>query len=82
MPAQVDRFELEVPATADPQSQAAWGSLRRALDAVGERTAAIGEGPYTPATAADWASPAPTTIADALDRLAAQVAVLGAAPVP
>ena len=37
---------------------------------------------YTPGTAANWAAPAPATVQEALDRLAAQAAAQAAAPVP
>jgi hypothetical protein len=37
---------------------------------------------YTPATPGDWAATAPANLQDAIDRLAAQVASLGATPVP
>lgn len=82
MPSAIDRYELEVPTTSDPADQMRWGSIRRALDAVGQRTAQLGTMPYAPSTPASWAAPAPTTVAAALDRLAAEVAVLSGAPVP
>ena len=82
MPASVDRYDLEVPSTLDPASQASWGSMRRALDAVGARTAQLGTMPYQAGSAASWAAPAPTTVAQALDRLAAQLAAVGGVPVP
>lgn len=82
MPSEIDRYELEVPTTTDPADQMRWGSLRRALDAVGQRTAELGTMPYAAGTPASWASPAPTTVASALDRLAAEVATLAGAPVP
>lgn len=37
---------------------------------------------YTPATAADWTDPDPTTVKAALDRIASVVAVLNAGPIP
>jgi hypothetical protein len=36
-----------------------------------------GSGSYAPAVPANWASPAPTTIAEALDRIAAKLGTLG-----
>lgn len=37
--------------------------------------------PYIPTNAGDWAG-SPTTVQEALDRMAAQVAILGSAPIP
>jgi hypothetical protein len=37
---------------------------------------------YAPGTPGDWAAPAPTNAQDALDRMAAAVAVLLAGPIP
>jgi len=37
---------------------------------------------YTPTTPADWAGTAPTNVQQALDRIAAQLAVVGAVPIP
>lgn len=51
--------------------------------AVGEEVAEVAAGEtYTPATPGDWAGPPPATSAEAIDRLAAAVAGLLAAPVP
>lgn len=46
------------------------------VDAKGRVTAAANGGQYAPGTPGDWASTPPTTIATALDRLAAVVKVL------
>lgn len=40
----------------------------------------VEDGSYTPAVPGDWANPDPTTVAEALDRLAAAVAALGPPP--
>lgn len=37
---------------------------------------------YTPADPTDWVDPDPTTVQEALDRLAATVAVLNSGPIP
>jgi hypothetical protein len=37
---------------------------------------------YIPATSGNWASSAPTTIAGAIDRLAAAVSTLRGSPIP
>lgn len=47
------------------------GNVEAALSRVRKDVDAKTDGSYTPANAADWASPPPTTIAEALDRLAA-----------
>jgi hypothetical protein len=44
--------------------------IQRALERVRARTTELGTMPYTPSTPANWTSPAPTTVAEALDRLA------------
>ncbi len=61
------------------------GGVQRALDGIAvdldglEESAAA----YTPGDATDWASPAPTTIKAALDRLADKVRALnGGTPIP
>lgn len=59
--------------TGDPAHTQLETNVRNALDQLngnlGGMTAL--DVAYTPATAANWASPAPTTVADALDRLVA-----------
>ena len=40
----------------------------------------VADGSYTPGTPADWANPKPTTVDEALDRLAAAVTALGPKP--
>jgi hypothetical protein len=70
------RYKLEQPATTSPADQAAWGSHQRALASVGRDVAALERGPYTPGLAASWSGTPPTTIAEALDRLAALLKTL------
>lgn len=51
---------------ADADNELAVRRLRKSITDSATTAAA-----YTPADASNWASPAPTTIAEALDRLAA-----------
>lgn len=46
--------------------------INRSMHSIDERIAATST--YTPATPGDWADPPPSTIAEALDRLAAAFA--------
>jgi hypothetical protein len=41
-----------------------------------------GDVTYTPAAGANWVDPDPTTVQAAIDRIAAQLAAVGAAPIP
>lgn len=61
-----------------------FGSLPTLAGFLGTRstTSSAGLLPYTPAVDANWANPDPTTIQSALDRIAAQLAIVGAAPIP
>lgn len=63
-----------------PVSAALQGDVERAL--VGVRADITAASTYAPGDPASWASPAPTTLADALDRLAAYLATVGGSPVP
>jgi hypothetical protein len=58
------------------------GSHQRALDKIGLDLDALESrtGPYTPANAADWSGSPPTTISEALDRIAARLASSGTGP--
>lgn len=69
--------------TGRPEVAPVEDAAQRALDQLGLDMADIETeaGAYT-ATAADWASPAPTTKADALSRLATAVAGLLGTPIP
>jgi hypothetical protein len=62
-------FRLE--STGAPGADAIESNVQRALDAVRARTDAIAAQPYTPGTPGDWTGAAPTTIGEALDRIAA-----------
>ena len=57
-------------------------AVLRELSALGKSTNQAGQFTYTPAAPADWVNPDPTTIAAAIDRLAAAVAGLLSAPIP
>jgi hypothetical protein len=71
MPERRHRYKLEQ--TGDI------GTHQRALDKIGLDLDALElrTGPYTPADATDWAGTPPTTISEALDRLAARIATSG-----
>lgn len=75
------RYKLEstgIPPAQAGQHQRAFVEVAKDIDDLEARLDAH-EISYTPADSADWVSPAPTTIGDALDRLAAAG---GVTPVP
>lgn len=57
-------------ASSDPARNAL--DVQSALDALGQDVSGLSASDiaYTPANAGDWTAPLPTTVADALDRLA------------
>ncbi len=59
-------------------------AVTRALVEFAQNPDQAGQLSYTPGTPADWDAPAPTTVAEALDRLATAVEGLlgGAIPLP
>jgi hypothetical protein len=83
-PTNVKRYRLEstgIPAGPHGQHQRALGDVARDMSTVEGRLDALEAGSYTPGDSSDWAAPAPTTIAEALDRIAAAVATAhGAIP--
>jgi hypothetical protein len=65
--------------TGTPGDTGTWGQLSGPTGPTGP----IGPDSYTPANAGHWANPSPTTISQAIDRLAATVFVLGGnTPIP
>lgn len=92
MAANRHRYPLERVHDCPPWGQRLQDSIQRALDRVtadadtvtsSASTASTGTGTsYAPARAADWAGTAPTTVQEALDRLAYHAASgAGAAPI-
>lgn len=70
-------------AAAQVSADAAAAAAATAQTAAGTaQTAANAAAAYTPATPLNWVGPAPTTVAGALDRLAAVVSVSGGTPIP
>lgn len=78
-----DRYTLE--RSGRPELEQLERNVQRALDRVSVRTRGLATpseaSAYTPSTPADWSGDAPTTIGEALDRIAAVVAAAhGAIP--
>lgn len=78
------RYRLEstgIPPAQVGQHQRAFDGVAADMDDLDGRITALdaSQVAYTPADSADWVSPAPTTVADAIDRLAAAG---GVTPVP
>jgi len=58
--------------------------INQVIDEVNSNTSAVADGgalPYVPVAPTDWVAP-PATVGEALDRIAAVVAVLNAGPIP
>lgn len=51
------------------------GQLQEAIDLIDARSV-----PYTPAVSGNWVSPAPSTVGQALDRIAARLTTSGTPP--
>lgn len=71
------RYQIEQPATQDPAAQHQWGSVQRQLTRLSQDVAT-----YTPGNPASW-DPSlgpPTTLQEALDRIAARIASSGTGP--
>ncbi len=63
--------EINIGTTANDRTG---DSLRVAFQKINDNFAELyNSGAYTPTTTDDWASPAPTTVEEALDRLAAAI---------
>jgi hypothetical protein len=78
------RYRLEstgIPAGVHGAHQRALGEVARDVGSIEEQIGALDASQiaYTPTTSGDWVAPAPTTVQDALDRLAAAG---GVTPVP
>lgn len=58
--------------SGDPNRDA---PVQEALDLIDARAT-----PYTPAVASNWVSPAPSTVGQALDRIAARLTTSGTPP--
>jgi hypothetical protein len=73
----LNKFSESQPALNLPGEPAATSGIK-----LGDLIAEAIDDSYTPATPANWAGTAPATDKQALDRLAAVVAVLNAGPIP
>ena len=73
----LNKFAASQPALQQPGQPAGEGGVKLGdLIEQAEASAASKAAEYTPATAADWGAPAPTTVKEALDKLAAAVKAL------
>lgn len=66
------RVKLEAPPGLTPEAQSQWSAQQRAFDQVHADVSSLAAGDvaYTPGDSSKWASPAPTTTQQALDRMA------------
>lgn len=82
MPSRVN-FRPQLETTGAPELESIERRVQEQLDRVGQHADTLSDGSYTAGDSSDWDSPAPTTIADALDRLASLARTLnGGTPVP